>query len=60
LIVPLNALHCRAVRSAIQLEARAAHPRAGLRLRVSVEDGQMVIKPVADTAIGLEQQMCYH
>lgn len=37
--------------------ARAAHLRADQRVRVSVEDGQVVIRPVADAAIGLEQRL---
>jgi antitoxin MazE len=37
--------------------ARAAHLRADQRVRVSVEDGQVVIRPVADTAISLEQRL---
>ena len=37
--------------------ARAAHLRADQRVRVSVEDGQVVIRPVADTAITLEQRL---
>jgi len=37
--------------------ARAAHLRAHQRVRVSVEEGQVVIRPVADTAISLEQRL---
>ena len=37
--------------------ARAAHLRVDQRVRVSVEDGQVVIRPVADTAITLEQRL---
>ena len=37
--------------------ARAAHLRADQRVRVSVEEGQVVIRPIADTAISLEQRL---
>lgn len=37
--------------------ARAAHLRADQRVRVSVEEGVVVIRPVADTAISLEQRL---
>jgi antitoxin MazE len=37
--------------------ARAAHLRADQRVRVSVEAGQVVIRPVADTALSLEQRL---
>lgn len=37
--------------------ARAAHLRADQRVRVSVEEGVVVIRPVADAAISLEQRL---
>jgi len=37
--------------------ARAAHLRVDQRVRVSVEEGQVVIRPLADTAISLEQRL---
>jgi antitoxin MazE len=37
--------------------ARAAHLRADQRVRLSVEAGQVVIRPIADTALSLEQRL---
>jgi antitoxin MazE len=37
--------------------ARAAHLRADQRVRLSVEEGQVVIRPVADAAPSLEQRL---
>lgn len=37
--------------------ARAAHLSVDQRVRVSVEDGQVVITPVTDTAPTLEQRL---
>jgi antitoxin MazE len=37
--------------------ARAAHLRVDQRVRVSVEEGQVVIRPLADTAVSLEQRL---
>jgi antitoxin MazE len=37
--------------------ARAAHLRVDQRVRVSVEKGQVVIRPLADIALSLEQRL---
>lgn len=37
--------------------ARAAHLRADQRVRVSVEDGQIVIRPADESALTLEQRL---
>lgn len=37
--------------------ARAAHLHADQRVRISVEDGQVVIRPVADVPLSLEQRL---
>ena len=37
--------------------ARAAHLRADQRVRVSVEDGRVVIRPVTDQPLSLEQRL---
>ncbi len=37
--------------------ARAAHLHADQRVRISVEDGLVVIRPVADVPLGLEQRL---
>jgi antitoxin MazE len=37
--------------------ARAAHLRADQRVRVSVEDGQIVIRPADELALTLEQRL---
>jgi len=36
--------------------ARAPHLRADQRVRVSVEDGQVVMRRIADTGVSLEQR----
>ena len=37
--------------------ARAAHLRVDQRVRISVEDGTIVIRPVEDTVLTLEQRL---
>lgn len=37
--------------------ARAAHLRVDQRVRVSVEDGQIVIRPADESALTLEQRL---
>lgn len=40
--------------------ARAAHLRADQRVRVSVEDGQIVIRPADESALTLEQRLAQY
>jgi antitoxin MazE len=40
--------------------ARAAHLRADQRVRVSVEDGLIVIRPADETALTLEQRLAQY
>lgn len=40
--------------------ARAAHLRADQRVRVSVEDGQIVIRPADKSALTLEQRLAQY
>jgi antitoxin MazE len=40
--------------------ARAAHLRANQRVHVSVEDGQIVIRPADESALTLEQRLAQY
>lgn len=40
--------------------ARAAHLRVDQRVRVSVEDGQIVIRPADESALTLEQRLAQY
>jgi len=40
--------------------ARAAHLRADQRVRVSVEDGQIVIRPADESVLTLEQRLAQY